>query len=276
MGRMRVLLPLLAAVAAALGVWGRSGDRQVFLWINTGIPRALPDALLRVWDGIMISLTYLGDTHAMLWMILLIALPWWISTGRRTPGRLSLYLVVLAIVLVLATAVSQSVKEIVAALRPAAVLPAESLHILGKTLKYYAFPSGHTVTAFAGMCLLLPAIPASWRWSALALATAIGISRIGMGAHWPIDVAAGAFVGIVAGMMGWRTAFWLEQKRLAENRLWQWVYQGLAILGSFIMAANVAYTPFFQFEYRSVHFGLLGLGLALALLAGYHRRGKPE
>lgn len=276
MGKMRFILPLLLLIIVALSLWGRSGDRLFFLWINTGIPRALPDSLFPVWDATMITLTNLGDTHVMLWMILLACLPWWIAVGRKDPERLSLYLVVFAIVLVLGGLVSQGLKDIFGALRPAGVLPADSLRILGETLNYRSFPSGHTVTAFAGMCILLPIIPASWRWGALTLASAIGLSRIGVGAHWPIDVASGAFLGIAAGMMGWRIAFWLQQKRLAENTFWKRFYQGLAMLGLFIMAANVAYTPFYESEYRSIRLGLIGLCLTLALLSGYFRLRRSE
>ncbi|OGI47576.1 MAG: hypothetical protein A2151_04445 [Candidatus Muproteobacteria bacterium RBG_16_65_34] len=276
MGKMRFILPLLMLITTGLSLWGRSWDRQFFLWINTSIPRALPDSLLPMWDTTMIALTYLGDTHVMLWMILLISLPWWMAVDRKTPDKLSLYLVVFAIVLVLAILASQGLKEIVGTLRPAGVLPVESLRILGKTLNYRSFPSGHTVTAFAGMCTLLPVIPASWRWGALTLAAGTGFSRIGVGAHWPIDVAAGAFLGIVAGMMGWRIAFWLQQKRHAENTFWKKFNHGLAMLGLFIMAANVAYTPFYEFEHRSIRLGLIGLCLILALFLGYYQRGRSE
>ena len=272
MGKMRFILPALMLITVGLSLWGRSWDRQFFLWINTGIPRALPDSLLPVWEISMNTLTYLGNTHVMLWLILLVNLPWWMSVGRKIPGRLSLYLVVLSIVLVLATVASHSIKEIVGALRPAGVLPAESLHILGQTLHSRSFPSGHTVTAFAGMCILLPIIPVSWQWGALTLAAGIGLSRIGVGAHWPIDIAAGAFLGIVAGMMGWRIAFWLQQKRLAEKSFLEKIYQGLAILGGLVMATNVAYAPFYCLEHHSIQLGLIGLCLTLALIFGYYQR----
>lgn len=276
MSKMRFILPLLLLITVGLSLWGRSWDRQLFLWINSRIPLALPDPLLPIWDATMNTLTYLGDTHVMLWIILLINLPWWMTLGRKNPEKRSLYLVVFAIVLVLATVASQSLKDIVGALRPASVLPAESLRILGEKLSYRSFPSGHTITAFSGMCILLPIIPVSWRWGALTLAASIGFSRIGVGAHWPIDVAAGAFLGIVSGMMGWRMAFWLQKKRLAEDPFWKKAYQGLAMLGLFIMAANVAYTPIYEFEHRSMSLGLIVLFLTLTLLLGYIQRGKSE
>jgi membrane-associated phospholipid phosphatase len=276
MGKMSYILPMLMLLILMLGLWERSLDRQIFLWINTGIPRALPGGLTAWWDNIMIALTQLGDTHVMLWIILLVNLPWLMSAGRKFSEKLPLYLVVFSIVLVLATVISQSLKWLVVELRPAGVLSPELLHILGKTLTYYSFPSGHTVTAFSGMCILLPIIPVSWRWGALALAAGIGFSRIGVGAHWPIDVASGAFLGIVAGMMGWRIALWLQQKKLAKNSFSNKVYRGLAMLGLFIMATNVAYTPFYDLEYRTIRLALIALGLALTLVFGYYRRGRTE
>ncbi len=273
---MFLIVPALSLLTLWLGLWDRSWDHQLFLWVNTGIPRALPVSLLPIWDASMSTLTYLGDTHVMLWMILLIKLPWWVAVGSKTPEKLFLYLAVFAGVLVLAALAAQGLKEIVGALRPAAVLPAESLRILGETLHRRSFPSGHSVTAFAGMCALLPIIPATWRWVALTLAAGIGFSRIAVGAHWPIDVAAGAFLGIVAGMMGWQIAFWLQKKRLAENTFWKKIYQGIAMLGALILAANVAYTPFYELEYRPIRLGLIGVFLTLAVLLGYSRRGKSE
>jgi len=273
---MRFILPLLILITVVLAWSDRSQDRQLFLWINTGIPHALPVALSPFWDTAMIVLTDLGDTHVMLWIILLVNLPWWMQVGRKNPEAVNLYWVVFAIVVVLATVIAQGLKSIVGALRPASVLPPESLHILGNTLNYNSFPSGHTVTAFVGMCTLLPIIPASWRWFALTLAASIGFSRVGMGAHWPIDVAAGAFLGIVASMVSWQTAFWLQKKTPPGNTFWKKTYRGLALLGMFIMAANIAYTPFYELDHRYIRLGLIGLCLAAAIIWGYRRQSRSN
>jgi len=182
-------------------------------------------------------------------------------------------LVAFTVAVFLATVFSQGLKELVNAFRPASVLPIESLHILGQTLRNYSFPSGHTVAAFSGACILLPIIPAPWRWGVLTLAAGIGISRIGMGAHWPVDVVAGAFLGIVTGMMGWYAACWL-QRRAGEATIWKKIFQGVAILGLLIMAANVMYTPFYELEYRFIRLSLIGIGLLIALSIGYFQKVK--
>jgi undecaprenyl-diphosphatase len=60
------------------------------------------------------------------------------------------------------------------------------------------FPSDHAVVSFAVAGALF-----SWRWTAgLAVAIGallIGIARIFVGVHWPLDIVAGAVIGILAG-----------------------------------------------------------------------------
>jgi undecaprenyl-diphosphatase len=174
----------------------------------------------------------------------------------------------------LATLLSQGFKELLLALRPASVLPRESLRILGETLYNYSFPSGHTMTAFAGIATILPLLPSTWRRVALVLAAGIGLSRIGMGAHWPLDVTAGAFLGMLSGMAGWRGALWLAEKSRAGLKIWQNLYRGLAVASALTLAANVIYTPFYTLDNRAIRLGLIALCFGIALFVGYRQRTK--
>ena len=97
-----------------------------------------------------------------------------------------------------------------------------------------------------------------------------------MGAHWPVDVVAGAILGIAAAMMGWRIALWLQQKVLAGKSLWKKIHHCFAILGLLIIVANVAYTPFYELEHRDIRLGLIGLCITVALLLGIYQRGRSE
>jgi membrane-associated phospholipid phosphatase len=73
----------------------------------------------------------------------------------------------------------------------------------------YAFPSGHTATAFAGAEFLWQEYKDKSIWygiSGYAIATATGIIRITNNKHWLTDVAAGAGIGILST----KIAYWLN------------------------------------------------------------------
>lgn len=57
-----------------------------------------------------------------------------------------------------------------------------------------SFPSGHTSAAFA-MATVIADYKPRYKWLAYGTATAIGVSRVSVGAHYWQDVAAGAALG---------------------------------------------------------------------------------
>jgi undecaprenyl-diphosphatase len=64
----------------------------------------------------------------------------------------------------------------------------------------FSFPSGHTAAAF-GAAVALAGEGSGIALLTLALAFGISISRIYLGAHYPIDVAAGVLLGAGAGVV---------------------------------------------------------------------------
>ena len=82
--------------------------------------------------------------------------------------------------------------------RPAETLP--DVILRGNSAAHgLSFPSGHAMVIFAITALVAPYIR-SWRkvlpW---ALAAAVCLSRVYLGAHFPLDVAAGAGLGLFIG-----------------------------------------------------------------------------
>ncbi len=63
-----------------------------------------------------------------------------------------------------------------------------------------SFPSGHSATAFAAATAVAIVSP-RLRVPALAIAAAVGLSRIYLRVHFPLDVLAGALVGAGLGVV---------------------------------------------------------------------------
>lgn len=122
------------------------------------------------------------------------------ATARRQPGWMAAYLFCLLIGGLLVHVIKHTIDEP----RPAAVLSAEQLHVIGDVLRARSMPSGHSACAFAfaAVILLTPAPTRSRRWllvPVMVAAVLIAASRIAVGAHWPIDVLVGGAVGWLFG-----------------------------------------------------------------------------
>ena len=100
--------------------------------------------------------------------------------------------------------------------RPAAEVDLAHMRIVGEVLHNSSMPSGHTTTAFAvATAMLLALTPAQRKkhgWLLLLLAGGTGLSRIAVGAHWPGDVAVGASLGLLAGLLGHVLLQWVPQR----------------------------------------------------------------
>lgn len=133
----------------------------------------------------------------------------------------------------LATAVFANVfKWLFAVPRPAATFDNEKFVIIGQTLRgHNSFPSGHATTVFALLAVLAFAfLPKAKKYHHLwfFLFTLAGLllvsTRVGVGAHYPLDVLTGSILGYIAGLTG------IYLNRIF--RIWAWM-------------SNQKYYPFF-------------------------------
>jgi membrane-associated phospholipid phosphatase len=240
-------VPLLAAGGAA-AVLAADANASLFLAVNAW-PLATGDA---PWA----SLTVLGEGAAMLALSALLI-------GRR-PALL--WTVVLASLLV--TATLHPLKDLLDVARPAHVLGAGSIHVVGETLTRRSFPSGHAATAFAAAALLLPLRRATWsRALVLALASLVALSRLAVGAHWPLDVLAGAALGWLCGGAALHLA---QRSRWGLGPRARLAVAALPLLGT----AHLVW-PDDGAGLLPVHWILVAVGFA-AGLDGWRRLLRPE
>jgi len=201
LGTARLLvLTAIGCLLLALGLRAGGIDRPLFLAVNEAAWRWAPPAALS-------CITILGhglSATMLLSPALLRAPPVWIAGLYATP---------------LALLLSRLPKTLIDSPRPAAVLDPAGLHIVGMRLAAHnSFPSGHAITAFLVVAVLLAGNPAARpriaaRFAVVLLGIAVAVSRVAVGAHWPSDALAGTALGLLAGVAGaqaasrWRPAW---------------------------------------------------------------------
>lgn len=143
----------------------------------------------RVVTRLMRAVTHLGDPAS--WMLLGLALAF--SGG----GGLHLS-TLLGTAAVLALAISQPLKRLCRRPRPSHGIG--GFAALAENPDAFSFPSGHTCVAFAVAAAFAGQAAGPLGTLLLTLAIGIAVSRVYLGAHYPLDVAAGALVGTVSGI----------------------------------------------------------------------------
>lgn len=136
----------------------------------------------------MRALTHLGDTGSWLTVTLVLA-----ALGQ--PGLRCALL--LALAASTAVAASQVLKRTFRRPRPAQEVL--GLWPLAEVPDAFSFPSGHTAVAFSVAVALVG--EGLLGLVLLPLACGIGVSRVYLGAHYPLDVLVGAAVGASCGWL---------------------------------------------------------------------------
>ena len=81
----------------------------------------------------------------------------------------------------------------------------------------FGFISGHATVAFAVAAVAAPHLRRPWNWVALGAAVIVGLARIYVGVHLPLDVVGGAACGLLIGegvrVVELRTRGWSTRRR---------------------------------------------------------------
>ncbi len=123
--------------------------------------------------------------------------------------------------------ISIVLKRIFAVPRPAAVFDNHSFVIIGKTLSgNTSFPSGHSITVFTILSILLFAFmpnkmkyKISWIMFIIISGMILVFTRVGVGAHYPLDVIVGSIIGYLSGLTGilinnkYEFSSWINNKK---------------------------------------------------------------
>jgi membrane-associated phospholipid phosphatase len=201
--------PALAGFGLAVGLhtW-KVPQRDIFLLFNAWAADHAP--------GMWAALTMLGNTSVLVCLL--------------SPLMLLRPQIVVAIVAAMPAGglLSLAFKRFFDAPRPADLIDPAQFNVVGVWLTGNSFPSGHTITAFAAAaavcaCHDLHPRAVTKRWmnvATVALACLVGASRVAVGAHWPLDVLAGASLGWLAGLTG----VWVCQRWpcIWQTAMWQW------------------------------------------------------
>lgn len=175
-------------------------DRQAAVWASGLDPRIVAS---------FGKITVLGSAIPYLTVLALAYPALRFSLRREAAARRALFVLV---AIVVSGLTADLLKPLVARWRPVALFaePARYGFDFFKIGEMnYSFPSGHATTACAVACaltLLLPGLRVVW----IAAAALVAASRVVIGAHFPGDVLAGVWLGVVVTLALSRTRWFRD------------------------------------------------------------------
>ncbi len=194
MQKIKLILIFSLLYVIALLVWvGFTGQEAAFLWVNQNLS---PNA-----GGAAKVFSHVGETWGMVILLgiclfqhwkkgLLIGLGW--LTGACYSWLFKLWLM---------KGAERPVAYFLKKNRTLFFVEGVEVH------RFNTFPSGHTLTAFSILFLAVLAFP-KMKWPGqlilFAAAALCGISRVVLVQHWPLDVAGGAVLGMLAAITAYR------------------------------------------------------------------------
>jgi undecaprenyl-diphosphatase len=171
-----------------MGDFFYSIDRNIFHFINTSLANPVSDIvfpffsnLTQTWYGISIL--------SILWLIL------FFKGGKK--GKM-VALLLIPVVTCSDQVSSTLVKKLIARPRPCHILEGrqvvDQIHLLLPCGSGYSFPSSHATNAFA-VSTFVAYYFKRWKLPLFIFASAVALSRVVVGVHYPSDIVCGALLG---------------------------------------------------------------------------------
>ncbi|MCQ4257021.1 bifunctional DedA family/phosphatase PAP2 family protein [Stutzerimonas stutzeri] len=227
--QMRRVTPLAAGLSAAI-LLGLFIGWPYLKEFDEGLMTVVQGERSPIFDRVMVVVTRAGDFQTQLWAAVLLSL----LLLMMKQGRAAAF----AILTLLGTALANgSLKATFGRIRPEVLL--EPLHS-------YSFPSGHSSAAFAFFLTLgvlagrgqPPRLRLAWVLLATLPATAIALSRVYLGVHWPTDVIAGAVLAATVCAASLTIVQWRAPMNALSPRIWSLILPAtLGLIGAFTIWA---------------------------------------
>ncbi len=180
------------------------GKIEFFLFLNNDMGR--------VSDIFFQYYTYAGD--GVLWI------GWFIFVIVSKKYNL---LPLLFSAIIFSTAITQFSKQVILPDEARPLLAISDQHLVhyvnGVTVhSINSFPSGHTVTAFT-FCILIALLSKKkvWPIATFVAASLVGYSRIYLGQHFPLDIAAGMLVAVCTMLFSVLVQKWFDNRGNIEK-----------------------------------------------------------
>ena len=168
-------------------------NQKLFLIVNH-------ECANRFFDLLMPLLTYLGGSR-LVYLYALALVIWAVVDRKRMPWS---YPAVFIIGTLIGLVMEEGLKQLLQVPRPVAAMGLSKVRVLGELKLKNSLPSGHAVFSCMMAYTLGYGRGMEWKIPLWGFAVGVAVSRVYVGAHYPLDVVAGGLVGVVAGFTAWQ------------------------------------------------------------------------